>query len=155
MEISWRKANIQDAELYFNWVNERIVRLNSYHKNEIGYPEHVEWFRNKLESPDCFFYLFIDENKTPIGQVRIDRSAGEVIIGISIDKNYREKGLGNKMLIEACGNYFIYFPAGVINAYIKKDNPASIKIFEKAGFVKEEELTVFGSESYRLTKINQ
>jgi len=155
MEISWRKANIQDAELYFNWANERIVRLNSYHKNQISYPEHVEWFRNKLESPDCFFYLFIDENKTPIGQVRIDRSAGEVIIGISIDKNYREKGLGNKMLMEACGNYFIYFPAGVINAYIKKDNPASIKIFEKAGFVKEEELRVFGSESYRLTKINQ
>jgi RimJ/RimL family protein N-acetyltransferase len=152
MKINWRKATIEDSELYFNWANDKTVRLNSYIKDEINYRNHLTWFRNKLNSNDCYFYLFFDEKANPLGQVRIDKSNNEIVSGISIDENYRGQGLGSKMLMIACENYFKEYPGSEITAYIKKQNIASTKIFSKAGFIKTEELIVHGTDSFRFIK---
>mgnify|MGYP001548003329 CR=1 FL=1 len=105
MKIKFRKAKLEDAQLYFNWANDKIVRQNSFNTSEIGYELHVKWFTAKLNSPDCFFYLFTDENDEPIGQVRIDKTNEEIVIGISIDEKQRGKGFGVSMLNQATEDY--------------------------------------------------
>jgi RimJ/RimL family protein N-acetyltransferase len=153
--ISFRKPTINDARLYFDWANDKTVRENSYKQDAISFENHVSWFTQKLKSPDCFFYLFTDESGTPAGQVRIDKSKDEIIIGISIDEKFRGKNLGAEMLLQSSNDYFNHFPGATIIAYIKENNMASLKIFRNAGFEGDEKVIVEGASSYKLKKVKQ
>jgi RimJ/RimL family protein N-acetyltransferase len=152
--LKMRFAELMDADLYFKWANDRLVRKNSFNQTEIDFNQHVNWFKNKLNSEDCFFYMFFDEKDNAVGQVRIDKSDEEVVIGISIDENYRGKNLGTIMLNQACDDYLIKFPKAEIIAYIKEENTASINQFSKAGFIKTGNTVISESKSYRFKKSN-
>ena len=145
-------ATIDDLDLYFNWSNDKTVRENSYQQEQVLYKDHVNWFTKKLNSPNCFFFLFLNEQFKPVGQVRIDKPKEEIIIGISIDEKYRGLGLGSEMLKQACDNYLIKFPTSEIIAYIKEENTASLQIFKKAGFANEKLESIEGGKSYILSK---
>ncbi|MGZ4089848.1 MAG: GNAT family N-acetyltransferase [Bacteroidia bacterium] len=151
-DIHWRFANLSDTEQYFKWANDPLVRQNSFHSDEINYQQHVNWFKNKLNSADCYFYFFLKGENTPIGQVRIDKSNNEIIIGISIDENFRGKGLGVEMLNQSCTDYLSKFPGREIIAYIKEENLASINQFTKAGFIKTQSVIVNDHKSFRFKK---
>ena len=150
--LHFRFAHEHDVDLYFKWMNDKLVRENSFNQKLLIYDDHVQWFQSKLASRDCFFYLFLNHKDQPVGQVRIDNNHQEIIIGISIDENYRGKGLGAAMIEMASGDYLQKFPLAVIVAYIKVENRASYHIFKKAGFNHEEIVTVQDCESYKLYK---
>ena len=151
MKIEFRKACLEDAEIYFKWTNDDLVRLNSFEQRKISFEEHVSWFKGKLSSSDCFFYFFTLEQE-PIGQVRIDRNTNETVIGISIDVQYRGKNLGAAMLRLACNDYFSKFPEAKIIAYIKEGNIPSYRIFKEANFANDEAVLVKGSSSIKLSR---
>ncbi len=153
LNVNFRFATLSDADLYYKWANDSIVRQNSFNTSEISYEQHINWFTNKLNSTDCFFYLFLNEENMPVGQVRIDKSNNEIIIGISIDENHRGKGLGLQLLNQASNDYLHKFPKSEIIAYIKEENIASINQFSKAGFVKTENVMVSECKSYRFKKV--
>jgi RimJ/RimL family protein N-acetyltransferase len=150
-DLQMRMAEEKDTELYYHWTNDKLVRINSYQDKHISHAEHVKWFTKKLKSPDCFFYLFSEKN-VPCGQVRIDRSGDEIIIGISIDEKFRGKGLGSQMLNLASSDYLDKFPDREIVAYIKEENAASLKQFTKAGFSQMEKVLVGNAKSYKLKR---
>ncbi|MES2567364.1 MAG: GNAT family N-acetyltransferase [Bacteroidota bacterium] len=147
-------AGLSDTDLYYKWANDLVVRQNSFNSSEIQYEQHVGWFTKKLNSPDCFFYLFSNQENIPVGQVRIDKSNSEVVIGISIDEKFRGKGFGVEMLNRSCYDYLNKFPKEQVIAYVKEENTSSVKLFSKAGFVKTSDVEVNGSKSYRFKKIN-
>lgn len=118
--------------LYFNWANDDLVRSQSFYSDLIDLENHTNWFLNKIKDEKSLLYLF-EINQQPVGQVRIEVDSYFSIIGISIDKNYRGKGLGVKMLINATSEYFKSNKLPIF-AYIKLNNIASSKIFESAGF---------------------
>lgn len=150
--LKMRMATLADTDLYYKWANDPLVRNNSYQKEEIDYHQHINWFTRKLNSSDCFFYLFLNEENIPAGQVRIDKTNDEVIIGISIDERFRGKGLGAEMLERSCEDYLSKFPGTEIIAYIKKENTASVNQFSKAGFVNTGETMINECESFRFIK---
>jgi len=153
--LKMRQATLADTDLYYKWANDPLVRNNSYQKEAIDYHQHVNWFTQKLNSPDCFFYLFLNEENDPAGQVRIDKSGDEVIIGISIDEKFRGKGLGIEMLERSCNDYLEKFPGKEIVAYIKEENTASINQFTKAGFINAGKTLIHDCESFRFIKRNK
>lgn len=150
--LTMRTATANDVDLYFNWANDKVVRENSFDSSEINYEQHVKWFNTKLNSKDCFFYLFTDANNKTVGQVRIDKTNEEVVIGVSIDANYRGKGFGKQMLDMASKAYFKQFPEATIIAYVKEVNTASIKLFKSAGFIKMGTLKVGTDNSIKFQK---
>ncbi len=150
--LKMRMATLADTDLYYKWANDPLVRNNSYQKGEIDYHQHVNWFTHKLNSPNCFFYLFLNEENVAVGQVRIDITDNEVIIGISIDEKFRGKGLGTEMLERSCEAYGTKFPGTEIIAYIKKENTASVNQFIKAGFENTGETIINKCESFRFIK---
>lgn len=151
IRLNYRRANINDADLYYRWTNDPLVRKNSFIQREIAYLDHIEWFLNKLNDKKCYFYLFLDENNSAVGQVRIDNVNGETIIGLSIDEFFRGKKLGSEMLNLACIDYRISNLEAIV-AYIKKNNISSYKIFEKAGFENPEEVIIENEPTYRLIR---
>ena len=70
--LKFRKANINDLDLYFNWSNERLVRLNSFKPKPIKYQDHCKWFKSKLNDNDFEILIFQDFLENDIGQVRFD-----------------------------------------------------------------------------------
>jgi UDP-2,4-diacetamido-2,4,6-trideoxy-beta-L-altropyranose hydrolase len=151
-KLHFRFAEESDVDLYFHWTNDPLVRINSYNQNVVIYDEHVKWFQSRLASDDCCFYLFLNEQNKPVGQVRIEKCVDEAIVGISIDKLFRGKSFGVEMLRIATRDYLDKKPGSFLAAYIKVENTLSYKIFLKAGFNNREMVTVKGSESYKLNK---
>ena len=135
-KIHFRYANISDAEIYYNWVNDKIVRKQSFNSDLIKWDEHLAWFKEKVSDPQYYFYIFQNEEKKNMGQVRIQKIDNKnSIIGVSIDENFRGCGYGSKIIDIASNDHLIKFPDIIINAYIKQENKISKLIFEKAGFV--------------------
>lgn len=150
-QLVFRMANEGDMLQYYEWANEEEVRSNSYSNDKISFEKHREWFLKKLNSDDCYFYLFL-LNGEPIGQVRIDKNDQETVIGISIDKNHRGKSFGEKMLVQSTNDYLSEHKSATLIAYIKEENIASLKSFRKAGFSNEEKVTAYNQNSYKLYK---
>jgi len=145
-----RLASKEDVDLYFNWANDLLVRELSFNQNQIDYDHHVKWFNSKINNPSYSFFLFENEKKEAVGQVRIETNKDETIIGISIDHKHRGVRYGVKMLLLACRDFFSHHPSIEIVAYIKQGNIASIRTFEKAGFKLASNIQIGGVESLRL-----
>lgn len=147
--ISFRKPTENDLELYFDWANDKNVRMNSYQSNEISLEQHSQWFLNKLKDDSCFMYLFENHIGNPIGQVRIQKqNEQEAVIGISNDEKHRGKGYATKMLVAATENFLNENPSCLVNAFIKVENTASEKAFQKAGFKLKEIVNYEGFSSF-------
>ena len=148
--ISMRVSTSSDIDLYYEWANDELVRQNSFQQDEIQYEDHVLWFNSKIEDPNFLFLVFFNQDKSAIGQVRINKDLEEVIIGISVDNNYRGFGYSFKMLNLACQYYFKNYSENEIFAYIKLENIASITTFKKAGFLQIQFVSVKNIESVKL-----
>lgn len=133
--ISFRKAEKKDLEFLFNLRNEEAVRLASFNSNPISLNAHREWFEKKLNSNDSFIFIAEFDDR-PVAQARFDLIGdGEVEINISVTKNFRNKGYGSEILRRLSRQFLKDFPKiGVIRAFVKPDNPASLRGFKKAGY---------------------
>ena len=129
-------ADYNDLDIYFKWVNDKLVRSNSLNSDIITYENHKSWFIKKLNTPNCFL-LIMHINKRPAGQIRFDINNEISFIDYSIDKKKRGIGLGNKIV-----KYGIDFvmeklhskKIKLLKATVKRSNLASINIFMNNGF---------------------
>jgi RimJ/RimL family protein N-acetyltransferase len=151
--IRFRKANESDLILYFNWANDPLVRVQSYNSDKVSIIEHTNWFLEKLNDNSCYLYIFQNELNEYIGQVRIQKTEDcDSIIGISIDSNFRGKGLGTQMLQLSAEEFFRSNPNAVIQAYVKFENTSSKRIFEKAGYQMVDEILYNNIKSFHFIK---
>ena len=146
--LSFRKATQADMMLYFEWANDADVRKQSYHTSTISLEDHKEWFLKKLNDNDCLMLLFENEAKVPVGQVRFQKENEKVyVIGISLGKEFRGKGLAGPILLMASEYFLTVFPEITIYAYIKITNKESVRSFAKAGFAFAKNVMIEKSES--------
>ena len=136
--ITFRKASESDLMLYFDWTNDESVRENSYKSDSISLENHVTWFKNKISDQDCLMLVFENHLNQPIGQVRIQKQLDKsALIGISNDVNHRGKGYASKMIALASEEFLKENHDFCISAYIKLENTASEKAFQKAGYTSD------------------
>jgi len=134
-DILFRDANKNDVKLLFDWTNDDLVRQQSFNSDKIIYEEHQKWFTSKLQDKNTLFWI-AQKDKNPIGLVRFNIQNDYAVIGVSIDKNQRGKGYGGAILTQASQSFVNVFNLPIY-AYIKQTNIASIRSFEKAGYVFE------------------
>lgn len=129
-----REAKWEDSGLLYGWVNEPECRKNSFHSQIISLMEHEVWLKKKLEDKNCHIYIaYTGEN--PTGQIRLEIEEGKGIISYSVDKAYRGQGYGSKLLEELRKMH----PGMTLIGKVKCSNIASQRIFEKAGYKRQEE----------------
>jgi len=68
------------------------VRKSAFCSDWIQQEEHTRWFAEKLNDPQCFQFVALDDRNAPVGQVRFDIKSDEAEIDVSIDKDRREQG---------------------------------------------------------------
>ena len=131
-----RRAENMDLQICFNWANDKAVREQSYNQNPIGFDEHTEWFHQKRNDPDSFFYI-IEMDGEPIAQVRFQVSGGEAVLGYLADEKIRNKGLGTAILSKGIEKFVNDYRNPIqIVGYVKNSNYPSQHSFEKLAFVK-------------------
>jgi UDP-2,4-diacetamido-2,4,6-trideoxy-beta-L-altropyranose hydrolase len=150
--LKLRPAKADDARLIFDWANNPGVRAVSFSSEQIVWEHHLTWFTTKLNHATYRIWVAEDTEGTPIGQVRFEVEGPVATISISLDEAQRGKNRGSLLIWTASNKLFAESSIAEIHAYIKPDNQASIRAFEKAEFQKFKETTVKGATAwvYRL-----
>ena len=128
-KITYKDACFLDSKLLYDWSNDLSIRKNSLNKQPIKWEDHIKWFNSKLENKeDCKTYIF--SQNFPVGVLRLDRISQGFKISFSVDKNFRGKGLGFRMVNRIINDFSEFnFYADVV-----KDNEKSKRIFIKNQF---------------------
>jgi UDP-2,4-diacetamido-2,4,6-trideoxy-beta-L-altropyranose hydrolase len=142
--LSLRKAMEEDGLLLWKWANEPTVRAVSFSSQTISWSQHLEWFNRKLQDLNCYFFIAIDRDKIPIGQIRLDQEEDRAIISITIAPEKRGLGYGSLAINLAVNEMFHQTSIHQIVALIKSKNLSSIRTFEKIGFQNEGTIFVQG-----------
>ena len=146
LNVTFRAADKSDLQRTFEWASDEMVRKNSYHSEPITIKKHTNWFLNKIVNENTLFLIVLVNNR-PAGIVRYENDSTEAVVGILIGKEYRGQNLASHILSKSAPIYFEKFEKPIL-AFIKKQNIASIKSFEKAGYTFSEEKEILGHQSY-------
>lgn len=135
LNFSMRKATLEDARLYFEWVNDPQVRLSAFNSEIIEWPSHLKWFNSKIDSNQSELYIF-EKDKIAVGQIRFDKiSELQYSIDFSIDKMFRGQSLGKSIIRNGIQLLKQTYPNVItLFASVKKDNIASQKSFLSNNF---------------------
>jgi RimJ/RimL family protein N-acetyltransferase len=126
------------------------VRAVSFSSEPIPWEQHLKWFGTKLRDPNCVFYIAVNEDETPIGQVRYDVSDGQAVISISLDARFRGKRYGPTMIALASQELYQTSQVRLIHSYVKTGNEASVEAFLKAGFRQTDMTLMHGQPAVHL-----
>jgi len=110
-------------------------RQSAFNLKDISWEDHNAWFLNKQNDPNCFQYIALNSHDIPIGQIRFDINDSVAEIDYSVDKNFRDMGLG-KILLKKGVEFFcaeVERPI-TIQGCVKKENEPSSRVFEDIGF---------------------
>jgi RimJ/RimL family protein N-acetyltransferase len=140
--------------MIWQWANDPEVRAVSFAPEPIAYADHVEWFETRLADIDCRMYIAeditADGHPAPVGQVRFERKGQQAVISVSLDRQFRARGHGARIIELACRAYLAATDTQIINAYIKADNAASLAAFKKAGFASGKGTSVANQPAHHL-----
>lgn len=138
-----RRALYTDVNITFKWASDPLVRKFSLMQSPITWESHFEWYEKKIKDYNCAYFIVMHEN-IPIGSLRLDVRNAVATISYLLDPIVHGKGLGIKVL-KAAQELSKAFNLNIekLSGVVKKENIASIKIFEKLGYQREENLDTY------------
>ena len=136
-DLCLRRVHENDCRQLWEWANDPQVRPMSFATEAIPWGQHVEWFNSKLHDPNAVLYLLLDSSQIPAGQVRFQIDQTRAAVSISLSPQFRGKGYGEASLKMAMEAMFRTNTVTQIDAYVKQENLASIRLFARAGYSRE------------------
>jgi UDP-2,4-diacetamido-2,4,6-trideoxy-beta-L-altropyranose hydrolase len=146
-----RPAAAEDSGAVFSLSNEPGVRAGSINSGPISFSEHELWFSRQLKDPALLFLVALLRD-TLAGQIRFRLEADEATVSISVRPDCRKLGMAGALMRAGLERLRTRFPAAAkVKALIKRENAASLRLFERAGFEFRENATVGGVEGMLYT----
>ena len=152
--IELRGATADDAELVHTWANDPVTRAASFSSAEIPLADHLAWFGRQLAAAGHHLLIAETEAGAPFAFVRLDtreQAEDRCTISINLDPAVRGQGLGTATL-EAASCWAAGAGLRFIDALIRPTNRASVRAFEKAGYVHASETEVQGQPALHLIR---
>ena len=140
------ERNTEHARLIMNWRNDPITLSMFYHRRPKIWPDFWEEYQNSylsLSPPPVF--AIHQEDK--VGFLKFDplllqgNEGRAVSISINVSPDHRSKGLGTEILV-AANDHLRKCEIDYVCAEIRKENKASCRAFEKAGYEYQNEAIV-------------
>lgn len=150
--LQLRPVREEDCELIWHWTNDPLIRSVSFSSEYIPWTDHVQWFTSKLGDRNCVFYIALNPENLPIGQVRYEIRNQEATISLGLAEPFRGLGYGSRIILLSCQKLEHDSAIKKINAYVKPNNLASINVFLKSGFQNTGETIVKGQAALHLLK---
>ena len=134
-EPALRPATDADEGLLLEWRNEPETRRQSLQQAPVSPEQHARWFRDRLARPsECRIYIAEIEG-APVGQARVDlmgEGRGEISVAVAVAS--RGRGLGRALIAKATEAAAADLGAGSVVAVVRRENAASLRAFEAAGY---------------------
>ena len=146
-DLRLRRIREKDCRQLWEWANDPDVRPVSFATEPIPWERHLEWFNSKLRDPNAILCLAVDGEAIPAGQVRFQIEGARAAVSISLAPAFRGKGYGSVVLAMATENLFRTTAVKQIDAYVKPNNAASLRLFGRAGYITERIETVGGQQA--------
>ncbi len=123
-----RAATWADADLLYAWATDPITRAASFSPGPITPEDHRRWLRAILRDPQRRLLL------AQAGTVRLARDGEAAVVSIAVAPGCRGRGEGRRLL-----DALIAWAAATgfcrrLTAWVRHDNPASLRLFAAAGF---------------------
>lgn len=133
-ELELRPARESDCRLLFAWAVDPIARAASFHSAEILWEDHARWFGERLR--DRYSIIYIGENRAgeAVGLVRFQISGDRAVLSVNVAPAYRGEGWGRELIAFSIRKLVRTRPVGEIEAFVKPDNQASVRLFQTSGF---------------------
>jgi len=131
--VTVRLAMDVDCELIWRWANDPMARAQSFCTDQILWPTHVRWFERLMSNPDRVQYI-AEFDGLPVAQIRFESEDDHAVVSVSVDHQFRGKGIGRRVLSEAISAFVTTRGVSELIAYIRPGNYASIKLFAGLGF---------------------
>lgn len=129
--LEMRRATKDDRWRIFKWRNDPAMVKVSGSQHPVTSKEHFVWFDRLLA--DCNKQLWIAEPTA--GMVRLENDGDTTWVTIMLTPEFRGKGYGVWLLRWANKQAVESWPKiQRMAAFIRRDNPASLATFKKAGF---------------------
>ena len=130
MNISLRRADLEDKELLFKWFNNLdSLKFKIKTDSKISFITHEKWFIERLKDKNTFIWI-IECDKRQMGQIRLQYSKYYYEVDIYIVKDFRKLGIASLALKEAENNSKLK----PLRAVVKNNNKVSRLFFLKNGF---------------------
>ncbi len=129
-----RAATADDRQVLWEWANDPATRRASFNTAPIPWEDHVAWLDRKLRAPGTRYYVAVATGAVPIGAVRFDTTESGADVSVVLAPEYRGKGLAAPVLDAAVRHLFRVLPVHQVRAFVKPENVASLRAFERAGF---------------------
>ena len=151
-KIEFRQILSTDVSIIFRWINDENVRKMSFHSEPISWEEHRAWFDSKIVDQNHVYYIALDENKIPVGQIRFGVNILDADVSVLIAPEFRKKGFGTEII--KCGTQLLFSSTSVskVHAYIKLNNYGSYKAFLNAGYSDIGETIYEGHKVYHMVQ---
>ncbi len=141
-----RRVTESDCRLLWDWRNEPGVRTSTFSQRAIGWEEHSAWFQSKMADGNCTMLIGETPDGQAVGQVRINRKSNEEAeIDVSVAHQFRGAGYGTLLIEAALRDVIDSSAITKVHAFIRPENRASARAFEKAGFHRLGETQVRGN----------
>lgn len=130
-----RRATMGDAEQVFRWRNDPKIVQAGASRRLVTWNEHLRWFRESVALSRRML-LIIQVEGVDVGLVRYDQlpQEGEVELSIYLLDGYTGRGLGSVAFASSLPNLYAWRNVTLIVATVRKDNPNSLRFFERLGF---------------------
>jgi len=140
MPVTVRHAIMHDADKLLEWRNDPETIRFSTTNTGVSKDEHRTWIEGKLKSEETMILIGCDSaSGEEMGVVRFDAHDEHFwIVSINLAPTWRGRKMAAPLLDEAVAVFGNEHTA-ILTAYVKQDNIASRKVFERCGFALYEE----------------
>ncbi|RIJ41972.1 UDP-2,4-diacetamido-2,4,6-trideoxy-beta-L-altropyranose hydrolase [Pontibacter oryzae] len=129
-----REVTPEDMMLLFNWANDPEVRKRSFNPNPILLEGHSRWLQARLADERTKLYI-AEVAGEPAAHIRFELKSSTATISYLIGPGFRGRGLGHVVLQKGTDRLVRQNPdLRLIEGLVQRDNIASVRAFEKAGF---------------------
>ena len=137
--LDLRPADPADRDRWLDVRNDEMSRRYSNNHDPIDPAAHASWFAAALAN-DRERLFVCEQADTFAGYLRLTlRDPGEVEISYAVAPGMRGRGIGYRLLEEAKRLSAGEFPGKVLFGEVLPENAASLRLFEKSGFTREEQ----------------
>lgn len=136
--VRLQAATPRDEDAVLALANDPVVRASSLNTEPITPEAHRAWFAHRLMRPRESMMLLAWDDGALAGQVRFDVSGNQAVVSISLAAGYRGLGWGPLLLEDAIRRLGReHTDVTTLIANVRRENTASIRLFEGAGFVSD------------------
>lgn len=158
-ELKLRLAGLNDSRLLFEWAKDPAARAASFRSAGISWDGHVRWFDERLRDSRSVIYIgersHDESDGTPVGVVRFqiqdEQSDRRAVVSVNVAPEFRGEGWGRELILFSTRALVRSRSVRCIDAFVKPENHASIRLFEASGFRRVGGGVVSGQDALRFT----